>query len=758
MRERTARHRGRLLWLAAAVLLIGTTLAMAGGGDTTIAPLAVPGEAIYIPFPVEIVLDGQLSDWDEVPAVRVTKGPMQSPDPSENGSFTFAVAADMENLYITMSMPDQNIIAGQHGVEFWNEDSFEFFVNASGDLNASSYGAGIFQINVNAVDIGNTDPDALTITGVNSANAAVRGFVFETDDGWGIEVAVLLDGLLEPEHGREIGFQAQINGATEADRNVKLIWSSADTSDSSWSNPRVFGRALFFEIGRTDIPQPSGRIVPTATPVPTPTPIPPPMKLVHVNQTGYLCGAPKRAVAVDASGSPLEWELLDGAGAVVLSGSTIVYGDDDASGDHVHVADFSDRTAEGTGYTLRVGDEVSHPFDIGPDIYHQLKYDALAYFYHNRSGVEIEMPYAGDEQWTRPAGHIGVSPNLGDTDVTCYAGASAGGQQISGCDYSLDVSGGWYDAGDHGKYVVNGGISVWTLMNQYERGLHLGSSVDDFGDGRMNIPENDNGEPDILDEARWEMEFLLSMQIPEATGEPTAGMVHHKVHDTEWTGLPLLAHEDPQQRYLYPPSTAATLNLAATAAQCARIWESIDPDFSQQCLSAAELAWGAALANPEEYAQDFDGGGTYGDDVLSDEFYWAAAELYVTTGEAEYRDYVRASHHRTGLRVDGGSSMYWGDTAALGTISLAVVPNELDEDELDEARASIVSTADIYVATLDEEGYLVPFALADGYPWGSNSSVLNNLIVVALAHDFTGDEVYLHAVSEGMDYILGRNP
>ena len=97
------------------------------------------------------------------------------------------------------------------------------------------------------------------------------------------------------------------------------------------------------------------------------------------------------------------------------------------------------------------------------------------------------MPYAGGPQWVRPAGHLGVTPNHGDALVPCLPG--------SGCTYSLDVSGGWYDAGDHGKYVVNAGISVWTLLNWWERTKYLGTSAADFGDGKMNIPESNNGSP-----------------------------------------------------------------------------------------------------------------------------------------------------------------------------------------------------------------------------------------------------------------------
>src|ERR671916_326712 len=125
------------------------------------------------------------------------------------------------------------------------------------------------------------------------------------------------------------------------------------------------------------------------------------------------------------------------------------------------------------------------------------------------------------------------------------------------------------------------------------------------------------------------------MQVPD--GQPQAGMVHHKVHDQSWTGLPLRPDQDPKQRYLRPPSTAATLNLAAAAAQCARIWQEIDADYAAVCLRAAERAWGAALANPAVYApaSDGTGGGAYSDANVADEFYWAAAELFVTTGGDE---------------------------------------------------------------------------------------------------------------------------
>jgi len=709
-------------------------------------PPETQGELIYIPFPVEITVDGELSDWEGIPSSYVDYGPTTSSDPAENGSFTFAVAADADNFYITMRMPDKNIIAGQHGTNFWNEDSMEFYVNASDDLGATGYKSNIFQVNINAADIGNTDPDALRITGTMSSDSNVHGFVFETDDGWGFEASVPLDGLLELAHGVEIGFQAQINGASEMDRNVKLIWSNADTSDQSWMYPYLFGRAIFFELGREDIPQPSEvEAQPTAAPTPTPAPIP---AQVSVNQTGYFPKGEKIASLAQNSTDPLEWKILNSSGEVVLSGMTIVLGEDAASGDFLHEIDFSEFATPGSGYQIQAGGLESAQFDISTDIYSQLKYDALAYFYHNRSGTSISVQYVG-ANWARPAGHIT------DDDVTCHKGEDSDGNTWPGCDYSLDVAGGWYDAGDFGKYVVNGGISAWTLMDLYERFPEV------YGDATLQIPEQGNDVPDLLDEARWEMEFLLSMQVPQ--GQPKAGMAHHKMHDRTWEPMPKVPPMEVDNdnehemlgagRYLYPPSTAATLNLAATAAQCVRIWQDIDPEFAATCLTAAETAWEAALANPGIYAGNTpgDGGGNYDDDNVADEFYWAAAELFASTGNQEYLDYLLESD-----RFGEVDQFDWGSTASLGTITLLITENDLPADKAAQLEENILAFADEMLTIQERDGYSV---LIDGdYPWGSNGLILNNTILMALAHDISGDGKYLDSVRLSMDYIMGHNP
>jgi len=474
-----------------------------------------------------------------------------------------------------------------------------------------------------------------------------------------------------------------------------------------------------------------------------------PLPAVRVNQLGYFVAAQKIAIVVTTATSAQPWKL-ERNGQVVASGQTAPFGLDPDSGDNVQLVDFTATKTAGTGYTLTVGDAQSAPFQIGDSLYATLKYDALRYFYHNRSGTPIAMPFAGQEKWARPAGHA-----TSDKKVPCGKGAN--------CNYTLDVSGGWYDAGDHGKYVVNGGIALWTLFNQYERFKAFGD-VSAFGDRKLNIPESGNGVPDLLDEARWEMEFLLKMQVPE--GKPGAGMVHHKIHDETWTALGLRPDEAEQKmaRQLRPVSTAATLNVAATAAQAARIFATIDPAFSQKCLLAAERAWLAAKKNPGVLAlpSDANGGGPYDDSQLSDDFFWAASELWITTKKATYKSEISASPWLTTITesVDGvPSSMNWAVTDALGSISLATVPGALPPTEQAVQRKKLIAVADKYLGLIDKQGYRVPFgAGANGkYPWGSNSFLLNNMMVLALAYDFTKQDKYLEGVVLGMDYLLGRN-
>ena len=478
---------------------------------------------------------------------------------------------------------------------------------------------------------------------------------------------------------------------------------------------------------------------------------------VRVNQVGYLPHGPKGATLVTDATEPLAWELKNASGRVVKSGATRPAGIDITSGLNVHEIDFSRYDRRGEGYTLIADGETSHPFDISSAAYERLRIDALSLYYPQRSGTPILGEIAG-AAYARAAGHIGVAPNTGDDAVPCQTPEFS--QTVYGepwtCDYTLDVTGGWYDAGDHGKYVVNGGISVAQLMSTWERNQNARDTDQALGDRTLPVPEQGNRVPDVLDEARWELEWMLTMQVP--AGKPLAGMVHHKVHDHEWTGLPLDPAADDKIRELHRPSTAATLNLAAVAAQGSRLFERYDRAFSRELLKAARRAWTAANANPALYAPAADGnsgGGPYDDSDVTDEFYWAAAELYLTTGERQFKNAVVASplHGPGQFSVDGFD---WRTMAPLAQLDLATLDHRLPDKW--RIRRWVLEGADAILALQRQQPWGQPYNPASNqWAWGSTAQILNNMVVLATAYDISRDDRYRDAVLEGMDFLLGRN-
>lgn len=217
-----------------------------------IAPEAAAGETYFAAFPLTVTVDGNLAEWAEVPYATFNDGPQRSADPSQDGSVAFAAVADAQNLYLSLLVTDPNIIAGQNGIQYWSEDSVEVYINASDDLNRTSYGPGVVQINFPAVNIGKPIEQAI-FAGLNWETTGVRAVTVETESGYAIEASVPLNNAqwnITPAQDVTIGFQVQLNGASQAGgRTVKLSWSNKDkTSDLSYTNPSVFGRLTFSEI------------------------------------------------------------------------------------------------------------------------------------------------------------------------------------------------------------------------------------------------------------------------------------------------------------------------------------------------------------------------------------------------------------------------------------------------------------------------------------------------------------------------------
>ncbi|MBO0901789.1 glycoside hydrolase family 9 protein [Cellulomonas sp. zg-ZUI22] len=444
---------------------------------------------------------------------------------------------------------------------------------------------------------------------------------------------------------------------------------------------------------------------------------------VRVNQLGYLPGRPMQATLVTDEAEPVGFTVVRDDDVVVREGVSQPWPvrPDPTSGLTVHVLDLRG-LPEGT-FHLRAGVEHSHRFRVGARLHASLHDDALRFFTLLRSGADIDVP-----GYQRPAGHP-------DTAVPAWTGPDARRLYPGWHDDGVyDVSGGWYDAGDYGKYVTSGAIAVWQLL------------------GALDVRP---GDARIVAECRWQLDWLLRMQVP--AGRPLAGLAFHRVHGTTWSPLPGLPHLDPTERVLHRPSTTAALHLAAAAAAGARHLRSSDPAYAHRLEHAARSAYAAARRHPDLLAPDdhaCHGGGPYDDADVADDVYWAATELWLATGDPGYEAAILRSPVHAADPFDTAGFDY-DAVGAPARLDLALHGHGLADH--DRVVDSLRAGADRLLDLQSRQPWGQPYAPAAGWAWGSNGRILNNLVVLGVAHLVTGDTAYLDAVATGTDYLLGRN-
>jgi len=448
---------------------------------------------------------------------------------------------------------------------------------------------------------------------------------------------------------------------------------------------------------------------------------------IKVNAVGFLPQSHKLAVIPQALRAN-RFEVVDADGKVVLDGALGTASRWAPSGETVRVADFSALTQAGA-YRVRVGSLVSDPFTVAQDGYRALGDAALKAFYFNRSALALTPEFAG--AWARPAGHP-------DDKVLVHASAASKARPQGTVIASPK---GWYDAGDYNKYVVNSGISTYTLLAALEH-------FPDVFKRDIGIPESGNGVPDILDEALWNLDWLLTMQ------DPADGGVYHKLTNLRFDGIVMPHAASTTPRYVVAKSTAAALDFAATMATASRVLAPYDakwPGLSQRMLTAAQAAWRWAEAHPNVVFKNPKDvvTGEYGDAQLADEFAWAAAELFIATGQNNYAQAF--------MRRDAAlSTPAWSDVAALGWMSLAHhrarlkpgIDRALIERRIDALAKQLAAKAN--------GGYRVPLASKD-IVWGSNAVILNQGMMLLQAYRINGTPAYLQAAQSSLDYVLGRN-
>lgn len=430
----------------------------------------------------------------------------------------------------------------------------------------------------------------------------------------------------------------------------------------------------------------------------------------YINQIGFRPSDPKQFSLVGASGNV---EIVNASGQTVLTVTPGAASYWDASGQNVQLVDFSELKAEGK-YSIKVGGQVlRQDLAVKENTFADVYKAAIKWFYYQRASMALESSYAG--QWSRAAGH---------TNATAKLHNSAG----SG---TINSSKGWYDAGDYGRYIVNSGITTYTLLSLYEHFPEF------FKTAKWNIPA-DGSLPDLLAEIKWNLDWMLTMQASDGT-------VYHKLTSLGFPG-DVMPAQDNSELYVIGKSAEAAFDFAGVMAVAARVYKPFDSNYANKCLEAAKKAysWGSNNMNVHFTANPSDvSTGAYEGSDATDEKLFAGTELAITTGDASYKQ--------------SGTSPYvswWGGLDGIATYGKATHASVFSD--AGEAKQMILSTADGFVDRT-KSGFGVVMA-KDDFKWGSNSSAANQGVWLLHAYYLTGDEKYYTAALKALDYMLGKNP
>ncbi|MBR4574572.1 MAG: glycoside hydrolase family 9 protein [Lachnospiraceae bacterium] len=439
---------------------------------------------------------------------------------------------------------------------------------------------------------------------------------------------------------------------------------------------------------------------------------------INLNQIGYRPKDEKRAVIRDAGGDT-EFDVRRCDTKESVFKGTITNGSGlGSSGDSVSYADLSALTRPGRYMVTTSSGKESYEFEIGDGVYDGALADSLRMLYLQRCGTDLPEEYAGE--FAHGKCHDEIATIYGET-----------GQ--------MEVSGGWHDAGDYGRYTVPGAKAVADLLLAYE--LYPGSFDDNLG-----IPESNNGIKDVLDEARFELEWLHKMQLP-------SGCVSHKVTGLDFDGF-IMPDKCTSKLYVMPASKTATADFAGVMYMAGRVYRDIDPAFSDKCIAAADRALAAytdhrkdeGFTNPPDVLT-----GEYRDDCSEDEFLWAVCEGYRTTGDRRFESLLDTVDMSL-IRYEGFG---WDDMSGYAYYAYLAAKDPMKTKHdlkgrfygMCDKAARTALTGEAYGSSLD-----------DDYAWGSNMYIANNAMALLLASSLEYNKDYELAAKRQLDYILGTNP
>lgn len=457
----------------------------------------------------------------------------------------------------------------------------------------------------------------------------------------------------------------------------------------------------------------------------------PPVTDIKVDQAGYLPAAQKVAIVVAKAPAASFAVKRTSDGKVVFQGKLGAANLDVDSGDQVQTADFTKVRKPGSYFLQVPAVGRSWGFTIAKDVYSRPWYLAMRSFYGQRCGIAVDL-----------------GPEFpGYKHAICHQEGAY--HASSGKDGTKPPAGGWHDAGDYGRYVVNSGLSTATLLWTYELFLTRVGKI------HLRIPESGNGKPDILNEIRWNLDWMLSMQASD-------GGVWHKQTSEKFCGF-VMPEKDTLTSYVIGTgaepfkSSCATGDFAAVMAIAARVYKPADPAYAEKCLKAAQLAWAWLDKHPNVLFRNPKGvaTGEYGDGDCSDERLWAAAELARTTHEDSYDKFFVANHAGFLKTLRPYDPPAWGSVGAMALWSY-VLGSGKNVEVAGTIRKQMIDAADAVVARSGSNGYLVSLTSQE-YIWGSNGVVANYGIQLLVANVVNPNPRYVETALDDLHYLLGRN-
>ena len=465
-----------------------------------------------------------------------------------------------------------------------------------------------------------------------------------------------------------------------------------------------------------------------------------------MNQVGFAPLQEMTAtIDVDSlNAAPCEVFILNAAGDTVWTGIASKTMANPVSGKPRQIVDFSALDSVGE-YTLIVPSlSAAAHFSITNRPYKELTRKALRAFYYQRASMDIVEPYA--EGYARKAGHP-------DDHVLVHASAATD-ERPEGT--VISFPGGWYDAGDYNKYIVNSGYTMGVWLMAYEMNKAY------FDTLNLNIPESNGHCPDMLSEAMYNLRWMMTMQDLD-------GGVYHKLTTPNFEKF-IRPDQCKQQRYVVLKTTAATLDFAATMALAARVYAPYDSDFCAQAKEAAEMAFAWALEHPDIYYdqpalnEQFSPAittGAYDDFDVHDEFYWAAIELAILTGEEAYK--MVATDHAIAIAEANGqyTPAVWGNVAELGYLELLMHYDEINNQQstINNLTTPLLEYLQPFLDKVEYSVFRSPYGNEESdFFWGCNSEgCCWRGIECLYAYRLTGEHKYLVNAERCLNYILGQN-